>query len=181
MKLRKGDTVIVISGGNSKRNNDKGKTGEVLSVDTKTNQVVVQGINVVVKHKKPTQQDTEGSIVTKEAPIDASNVAYYDTKTKERVKIGFKTINGKKVRVNKKTGLELGKKAPKAEKAAPKAEETKVEEVKPVEKAAAPKTTAAKTTAAKSTATKSTAAKSTAAKSTAAKKTTAAKAKEEAK
>jgi len=154
MKLLKGDTVIVIAGGNSKRNNDKGKTGEVLSVNAKDNTVTVKGINVVVKHIKPNQQKQEGSIETFEAPIDASNVAYYDTKAKKIVKIGYKVIDGKKVRVDKKTGLELGKAAKKvaakkeAKVEAP-VEEVKevVEEVKAVEKKpAAKKTTTKKTT-----------------------------------
>ena len=73
MKILKGDTVIVIAGGNSKRNNDLGKVGEVLSVNAKDHTVTVAGVNVVVKHKKPNQQDQEGKIETFEAPIDISN------------------------------------------------------------------------------------------------------------
>ena len=98
MKIRVGDTVVVIAG------KDKGKTGEVLQVLAKEERVIVEGVNMVTKHVKPSQADPEGGIITVEAPIDASNVAYYDTKAKEIVKLGYKIEDGKKVRVNKKTG-----------------------------------------------------------------------------
>ncbi|NLB11328.1 50S ribosomal protein L24 [bacterium] len=127
MKIRKGDTVKIIAGGNSKKNQDKGKVGEVLDVNLKKNTVVVQGVNIVVKHHKPTQQHPEGNIETKEAPIDASNVAYYDNKEKKIVKIGYKFVEGKKVRVDKKTGIPLEKKV--AKKVA-KAEKKKVDKKK---------------------------------------------------
>ncbi|HAH76166.1 50S ribosomal protein L24 [Kandleria sp.] len=98
MKVRVGDTVMVIAG------SDKGMTGEILSINHKTNKVVVEGVNKVKKHIKPSQSDPEGGIQTVEAPIDASNVAYYDTKAKAKVKLGYKFEDGKKVRVNKATG-----------------------------------------------------------------------------
>ena len=98
MKVRVGDTVMVIAG------SDKGMTGEILSINNKTNKVVVEGVNKVKKHIKPSQSDPEGGIQTVEAPIDASNVAYYDTKAKAKVKLGYKFEDGKKVRVNKATG-----------------------------------------------------------------------------
>ena len=98
MKVRVGDTVMVIAG------SDKGMTGEILSINHKTNKVVVEGVNKVKKHIKPSQSDPEGGIQTVEAPIDASNVAYYDTKPKAKVKLGYKFEDGKKVRVNKATG-----------------------------------------------------------------------------
>jgi large subunit ribosomal protein L24 len=98
MKVRVGDTVMVIAG------SDKGVTGEILSINHKTNKVVVEGVNKVKKHIKPSQSDPEGGIQTVEAPIDASNVAYYDTKAKAKVKLGYKFEDGKKVRVNKATG-----------------------------------------------------------------------------
>lgn len=124
MKIKKGDTVKVIAGGNSDKNQDKGKTGEVLKVNLKDQTVVVQGVHVVVKHNKPSQANPEGSIETKEAPIHVSNVAYYDTKTKQTVKIGYAVVDGKKVRINKKTGLPLEKKvAKKATKAKAKKED----------------------------------------------------------
>ena len=100
MKLRKGDTVKVLSG------NDKGKTGEILSVDVKNNKVIVKGINI---KKRATRAGEEGGIIASEYPIDASNVAYVDAKG-EIVKIGY-SVNkdGKKVRVSRKSGAELKK------------------------------------------------------------------------
>ena len=98
MNLKVGDKVVVIAG------KDKGKEGKIIKTIKKANKVVVEGINMVTKHVKPSQADPEGGIITVEAPIDASNVAYYDTKAKEIVKLGYKFEDGKKVRVNKKTG-----------------------------------------------------------------------------
>ena len=95
MKLRKGDTVKVIAG------SDKGKTGEIIQVLRKEDRVIVEGVNMVTKHIKPSQADPEGGIVTREAPIHVSNVAYYDTKAKETVKVKYAFENGKKIRVNK--------------------------------------------------------------------------------
>ena len=76
MKLKKGDTVVVIAG------KDKGKTGQILKVSPTTNRVLVAGVNVIKKATKPNQQTgQEGGIVTKEASIHASNVMFFDTKT----------------------------------------------------------------------------------------------------
>ena len=102
MKLKVGDTVKVIAG------SEKGKTGEILRIDHKKNRVVVENVNKVTKHVRPSQEDPEGGIISIEAPIHVSNVAYYDTKADEIVKIGYKfDENGRKVRINKKTGAEL--------------------------------------------------------------------------
>ncbi len=95
LKIKKGDQVVVLSG------DDKGKTGEIVKAMPKENKVVVQGVNLVKRHTKPSQT-TPGGIVTKEAPIHASNVAL--TKDGKAVKIGYKVVDGKKVRVNRKTG-----------------------------------------------------------------------------
>ena len=103
MKIHVGDTVVVIAG------KDKGKQGEVLQVLAKQDKVIVEGVNTVTKHIKPSQADPEGGIVTREAPIHASNVAYYDSKAKETVKIGYGIENEQKVRINKKTGKALDK------------------------------------------------------------------------
>ena len=103
MKLRVGDTVQVVAG------SDKGKTGEIIQILRKEDRVIVEGINMVTKHIKPSQADPEGGIVTREAPIHVSNVAYYDTKAKETVKIGYDVVDGTKVRINKKTGKALDK------------------------------------------------------------------------
>ena len=101
MNLIKGDKVIVIAG------KDKGKTGTIQKVDPKTNRVVVEGVNLRKKHKKPTQATPEGSIVEIYAPIDASNVMLVDPKTKKPTRVGHKVVKGKKVRVALKSGTEL--------------------------------------------------------------------------
>ena len=104
MKLRVGDTVQVIAG------SDKGKTGEIIKILRKEDRVIVEGVNMVTKHIKPSQADPEGGIVTREAPIHVSNVAYYDSKAKQAVKIGYAfDEDGKKYRINKKTGKALDK------------------------------------------------------------------------
>jgi large subunit ribosomal protein L24 len=102
MKIKTGDTVKIISG------HYKGMVGEVKAVSPKTNKVIVEGVNLMKKTVKPTQQNPEGDIIETEAPIDASNVVFYDEKAKSAVKIGHK-INDKgvKVRYNKKTGKEI--------------------------------------------------------------------------
>ncbi len=93
MKIKKGDKVIVISGFY------KGKTGIVQRAYPSLNKVVVEGINIRKKHKKPTQQNPEGSIVDVYAPIDVSNVALIDPKTKKATRVGYDVVKGKKVRV----------------------------------------------------------------------------------
>ena len=95
-KIKKGDTVKVIAG------KDKDKEGKVISVDRKNNKVLVEGINKITKHEKPSVANQNGGIVQKEAPIDASNVMYVH-KGKATI-IGFKIENGKKVRFAKSTG-----------------------------------------------------------------------------
>ena len=93
MNIRKGDKVIVISGA------DKGKTGVVQKALPKLDKVVVEGVNVRKKHRKPTQSNPEGSIVDIYAPIHVSNVALIDPKTKKATRVGIKVENGKKIRV----------------------------------------------------------------------------------
>ncbi|MBQ8638760.1 MAG: 50S ribosomal protein L24 [Lachnospiraceae bacterium] len=95
-KIKKGDTVKVIAG------KDKEKEGKVLSVDIKNHKVVVEGINMVTKHAKPSAANQQGGIIEKEAPIDISNVMY--SAKGEAVRVGFAVVDGKKVRINKKTG-----------------------------------------------------------------------------
>jgi large subunit ribosomal protein L24 len=101
MNFVKGDKVIVIAG------KDKGKTGTIQKVDPKTNRVVVENVNVRKKHRKPTQQTPEGSVVEIYAPIDASNVMLVDPKTKKPTRIGHKEEKGKKVRYAKASGTIL--------------------------------------------------------------------------
>ena len=98
-KIKKGDTVKVITG------KDKEKEGKVLSVDVKNHRVVVEGVNKVSRHMKPNAANQQGGIIEKEAPIDISNVMYSDKG--QAVRVGFKVVDGKKVRVNKKTGAQI--------------------------------------------------------------------------
>lgn len=95
MVVKKGDTVVVISG------NYKGKQGTVLKVITKENRVVVEGVNVVSRHTRPSQANPDGGIIKKEAPIDASNVMLVDPKTNKATRVHFEIKDGKKVRVAK--------------------------------------------------------------------------------
>lgn len=103
MHVKKGDNVIVISG------NDKGKIGKVLSVLVKQNRVVVEGVNIITRHLKPSNANPDGGIEKKEAPIHASNVQVLDPKTEERTKTGKKIVDDKKVRYAKKSGEILDK------------------------------------------------------------------------
>ncbi len=97
MRIKKDDMVIVITG------KDKGKTGKVLKAMPKENRVIVEGVNVQTKHQKQTQKE-RAEIKHIEGPINVSNVMFYDDKAKEAVKIGYSFKDGKKVRVNRKTG-----------------------------------------------------------------------------
>jgi large subunit ribosomal protein L24 len=98
MKIREGDKVKVITG------KDKGKVGTVLKILKDKNKVVVEGVNKVKKHVKPGQVSEEGGIIEVEKPIDVSNVMYYLEDKDQVTRIGFKVVNGKKVRIAKKTG-----------------------------------------------------------------------------
>ena len=96
MKIKKGDLVKVIAG------RDKDKEGKVLTVNHDKNTVIVEGINMVTKHTKPSAANQNGGIVKQEGPIDASNVMYLHKGKATRV--GFKLDGDKKVRVAKSTG-----------------------------------------------------------------------------
>lgn len=97
LKIKKGDTVIVISG------DDKGKIGKVLKVFPKKQRVIVEGVNFIKRHTRPSQKNPQGGIIEKEAPIHISNVMLWFNN--ERTKVGFKVLkDGKKVRYSKKTG-----------------------------------------------------------------------------
>ncbi|AZU59921.1 50S ribosomal protein L24 [Neobacillus mesonae] len=95
MHVKKGDKVRVISG------KDKGKTGVVLSAFPKDNRVLVEGVNIVKKHSKPSQANPQGGIFSFEAPIHVSNVMPIDPKSGNPTRVGYKTVDGKKVRVAK--------------------------------------------------------------------------------
>ena len=95
-KIKKGDMVRVITG------RDKDKEGKVISVDRKKNRLLVEGINMITKHVKPSMANQQGGIVHQEGPIDASNVMYHHKGKPTRV--GFKMDGDKKVRFAKSTG-----------------------------------------------------------------------------
>ena len=97
-KIRKGDTVVILSG------KDKGRTGEVTKVIPKDDKVVVSGINVHARHRKPSQLNPQGGIERKEAPLHVSNVAIADPKTGAPTRVRFEERDGKKVRVAAKSG-----------------------------------------------------------------------------
>lgn len=103
MHVKKGDKVQVIAG------KEKGKQGVVTSVLPKKNRVVVEGLNIVKKHQKPTQVSPEGGIIEMEAPIHASNVLPLDPKTGKPTRVGYQVIDGNKVRVAKVSGEVLDK------------------------------------------------------------------------
>ena len=98
LKIKKGDRVIVLAG------KDRGKRGEVLKVEPKTNRAVVQGVNMVRKHQKQTPNQ-EGGIIAKEAAIHLSNLAVEDPKDGKPTRIGFRLLeDGRKVRFAKRSG-----------------------------------------------------------------------------
>ena len=97
-KIKKGDTVIVISG------NDKGEQGRVLFVDAVKEKAIVEGVNMIFRHTKPNAQYTEGGIIKKEAGVPLSNLMFLDAKSGEPSRIGRKVIDGKIVRYAKKSG-----------------------------------------------------------------------------
>ena len=98
LKIKKGDRVIVTAG------RDKGKTGEVLRIITKNNRVLVQGVNMIKRHQRPTQT-AQGGIVEMEAAIHISNLAHIDPKDQMPTRVGFKVLEGgRKVRFAKRSG-----------------------------------------------------------------------------
>jgi len=98
MKIRKGDTVVVLSG------KDKGRTGEVTKVIPKEDRIVVSGVNVHARHRKPTQLNPNGGIERREAPLHISNVAVADPKDGSPTRVRFEERDGKKVRIAVKSG-----------------------------------------------------------------------------
>jgi large subunit ribosomal protein L24 len=98
MHVKTGDKVKVITG------KDKGKEGVILKTFPKKDRVLVEGINIVKKHRKASQTNPTGGILEEAAPIHVSNVMLIDAKTGEPTRVGSKVVDGKKVRVSKKTG-----------------------------------------------------------------------------
>ena len=144
LNIKKGDNVLVIAG------KDKGKSGKVLVAMPADNSVVVAGVNIVAKHKKPRSANDKGGIVKKENKIDASNVQVICPICNKATRINHVTVDGNKIRQCKKCGANLDAAVKKATKtASTKKAETKVEKVE--EKPAAKKTTATKSTSTKTT------------------------------
>ena len=101
-KIRKGDKVVVLSG------RDKGKTGEVTASMPKDGKVVVSGVNVATRHRKPTQLNPQGGLERKEAPLHVSKVAIADPKTGKPTRVRFEVAkDGKKVRVAARSGEKI--------------------------------------------------------------------------
>ncbi|MBM6500619.1 50S ribosomal protein L24 [Flavobacterium macrobrachii] len=101
LKIKSGDIVTVIAG------DHKGSEGKVVSVDREKNKAIVEGVNMVSKHTKPSAKKPQGGIVKKEAPIHISNLALIDPKSKKATKVGIKVEGDKKVRFSKKSNQVL--------------------------------------------------------------------------
>src|SRR5690625_781322 len=103
MHVKKGDKVKVLTG------KDRGKTGTVLEAFPKNERVLVEGVNMVQKHAKPSQDNPQGGILNQEAAIHVSNVMPIDPKSGEPTRVGYEERDGKKVRIAKKSGEPLDK------------------------------------------------------------------------
>lgn len=97
LKIKSGDTVKVIAG------EDKGSQGKVLKVDREKNKAIVEGVNLVKKHQKPSANNPQGGIVEKEAFIHISNLSLLDPKSGEPTRVGYEVRDGEKVRFSKKS------------------------------------------------------------------------------
>jgi large subunit ribosomal protein L24 len=103
-KIKKGDAVVVLAG------RDKGKRGEVIEVRPKEDRALVRGVNMVRRHQRQTQAQ-EGGIISKESPIQLSNLAIEDPKDGKPSRVGFKILaDGKKVRIAKRSGEQIPEK-----------------------------------------------------------------------
>ena len=98
LKIKKGDKVVILSG------KDKGKHGEVTKSFPKDGKVIVSGVNIATRHRKPTQSEPQGGLVRTEAPLHVSKVAIEDPKTGKPTRVRFEVQDGKKVRVAVKSG-----------------------------------------------------------------------------
>ncbi|MCH7783835.1 MAG: 50S ribosomal protein L24 [Bacteroidetes bacterium] len=97
LKIKSGDTVVVTTG------DHKGSEGKVMRVILEKNKAIVEGVNMVSKHEKPSTNNPQGGIVKKEAPIHISNLSLIDPKTGDATRVGYKIEDGKKVRFTKKS------------------------------------------------------------------------------
>ncbi|NLW87667.1 MAG: 50S ribosomal protein L24 [Planctomycetes bacterium] len=101
--VKKGDTVVLLCG------DDKGKVGQVLKVDVENQKVLVQGVNRVYKHLRPSRQHPRGGRIQKEMPVHISNVLPVDPKTNQPTRVGFRVNeDGSKERIARKSGSSLG-------------------------------------------------------------------------
>jgi large subunit ribosomal protein L24 len=101
MKIKKNDSIIVVTG------KDKGKKGKVIRTMPKEEKVIVEGLNMRKKHKKATRKGLKGETIEFAAPMHVSNVMLEDGKAKKPTRAGYKTVNGKKIRISRKTGNEI--------------------------------------------------------------------------
>ena len=154
LNVKKGDTVLVIAG------KDKGKSGKVLIAQPADNSVVVAGVNIIAKHKKPRSAQDKGGIIKKEGKIHASNVQIICPACNKATRINHETIDGKKIRQCKKCGASLDSSKKETKKVATKSTKSATTEAKEV-KSTTKSTSAssAKATAEKKTTTKSTSSK----------------------
>ena len=143
MTVKKGDTVVVIAG------KDKGKKGKILEVFPKDNRVIVDGVNIVSKHKKARTQQEQSAIIKKTAPIDASNVIVVCGVCGKATRVAHREIDGKKVRVCKKCSASLDKEyvkqTKKDAKKVVKADSKNEKETKPTTKTTSTKTSSKET------------------------------------
>ena len=100
IKLKKGDEVVVLAG------KDKGKKGKIIKILTKKNKAIVSDINKSKKNQKP-DNNQPGGIIDKEMPIHISNLSFFDSASNKGVRIGYKLLKEKKVRINKSSGKEI--------------------------------------------------------------------------
>ena len=100
IKLKKGDEVVVLAG------KDKGKKGKIIKILTKKNKAIVSDINKSKKNQKP-DNNQPGGIIDKEMPIHISNLSFFDSASNKGVRIGYKVVKEKKVRINKSSGKEI--------------------------------------------------------------------------
>ncbi len=146
MEIKKGDSVVIIAG------KDKGKKGKVLEISPKTSKIIVEGVNIASKHKKPRSAQDKGGIIKQTNPIEGSNAMVVCPDCGKATRIAHKEVDGKKARICKKCGASLDKSLVKAVKKETKTAKTEEKSAKPaVGKAPAVKktTTAKKTTASK--------------------------------
>jgi len=101
MKIKKGDTVLIISG------KDKGKKGKIFKAFPKKRKVLIEGVNLMKKHQKPKKTGEKGQIIEKPAPISVSNVKLICSKCNKAVRVGYKIIENKKYRICKKCNKQI--------------------------------------------------------------------------